>query len=152
MGGRCGPYGSCAASNWIAPVIKPAWVCCWIVAVPAPFTAPGPRYLSRPNLQYFFRRDPPVGRPTGPISRWFIRPRPSEKDGVAAKIPSLAAGTDVDCGSLADGQHSYETFGGKPRSVTAYGRDRPWASSSLAAYIVVREGLAAPAFLRWTVA
>jgi hypothetical protein len=73
------------------------------------------------------------------------------KEGVAAEILPLAAGTDVDCGSLADGQHSYETFGGKLRLVTASGRDLPWASSSLAAYIVVRKGLAALAFLWWMV-
>ena len=72
------------------------------------------------------------------------------KDGVAAEILPLAAGTDVDCGSLADGQHSYETFGGKLRLVTASGRDLPWASSSLATHIVVREGRTAPASLRWT--
>jgi len=51
----------------------------------------------------------------------------------------------VDCGLLAVGQHSYETFGGKPRSVPALERDRQWASSSLAAYIIVRKGLAARA-------
>jgi hypothetical protein len=63
---------------------------------------------------------------------------------VAAEILPLAAGADVDCGSMADGQHSYETFGGKLRLVTASGRDRPWASSSLAAYIVVRKRLRGP--------
>src|SRR6195952_311648 len=78
--------------------------------------------------------------------------RNARKGRAAAEISSFAAGVDVDCGSLADGQHSYETFGGKPRPVPALGRDRPWASSSLAAHIAVRRGLKARAFLWWKAA
>src|ERR1700712_3779925 len=76
--------------------------------------------------------------------------RNARKGRAAAEISSFAAGVDVDCGSLADGQHSYETFGGKLRPVPAFGRDRPWASSSLATHIAVRKGLTAPASLPWT--
>ena len=67
-----------------------------------------------------------------------------------AEAPLNSAGTDVGCGSLADGHHSHQKLGGKPRSVTAFGRDGPLESSSLGTYIAAREGLTAPAPLRWT--
>ena len=78
--------------------------------------------------------------------------RAARKGDVAAKTPPLATGADVDCGLLADGQRSYKTFGGKPRPVTAPGREWPWASSSLAAHTAARRGLTARASLRWKVA
>jgi hypothetical protein len=78
--------------------------------------------------------------------------RAARKGDAAAQIPPSATGADVDCGPLADGHHSYETFGGKPRPVTAFGRERPWASSSLAAHTAARRGLTARAPLRWKAA
>lgn len=78
--------------------------------------------------------------------------RAARKGDVAAEIPPFATGADVDCGLLADGQRSYKTFGGKPRPVTAPGREWPWASSSLASHTPVREGLTARASLRWKAA
>jgi hypothetical protein len=106
-------------------------------------------------------RLPPKEIPLAKIPRqagltgWFCggsTGRAVRKDDAAAEIPPFATGADVDCGSLADGQHSYETFGGKPRPVPASGRDRPWASSSLAAHIAVCKGLMAGAPLRWKAA
>jgi hypothetical protein len=57
----------------------------------------------------------------------------------------------VDCGSLADGQRSHETFGGKPWPVPAFGRDGLLVSSSLGSHIAVREGPPAGTFLWWKV-
>lgn len=78
--------------------------------------------------------------------------RAARKGDAAAQIPPFATGADVDCGPLADGHHSYETFGGKPRPVSAFGRERPWASSSLAAHTAARRGLTARVSLRWKAA
>jgi hypothetical protein len=78
--------------------------------------------------------------------------RAVRKDDAAAQTPPLATGANVDCGLLADGQRSYKTFGGKPRPVTAFGREWPWASSSLAAHTSARRGLTARVSLRWKVA
>jgi hypothetical protein len=78
--------------------------------------------------------------------------RAARKGDAAAQTPPLATGADVDCGPLADGHHSYETFGGQPQPVTASGRERPWASSSLAAHTAVRRGFTARVSLRWKVA
>jgi hypothetical protein len=75
--------------------------------------------------------------------------RAARRGDAAAQTPPLATGTDVDCGLLADGQRSYETFGGKPRPLSASGRERPWASSSLAPHSTVRESLTARASPRW---
>lgn len=49
----------------------------------------------------------------------------SQGPGPATDIPLISAGGAVDCGSLADGQHSHKSFGGKPRPVSAFGRDWP---------------------------
>ena len=57
-----------------------------------------------------------------------------------AEAPLNSAGTDVGCGSLADGHHSHQKLGGKPRSVTAFGRDGPLESSSLGTHIAARKG------------
>jgi len=101
----------------------------------------------RPNREPVCR-DSPRGRPHGLGSRGIARPRcPQGRRG--RPNPAVRAGADVDCGPLADGQHSYETFGGKPRPVTASGRERPWASSSLTPHIAARRGLTARASLRW---
>ena len=78
--------------------------------------------------------------------------RAARKGDAAAQTPPFATGADVDCGLLAGGQRSYETFGGKPRPVTASGREWPWASSSLASHTSVRRGLTARASLRWKAA
>jgi len=75
--------------------------------------------------------------------------RAARKGDAAPETPPLATGADVECGLLADGQRSYETFGGKPRPVAASGREWPWASSSLAPYTSARKGLTAGASLRW---
>jgi hypothetical protein len=78
--------------------------------------------------------------------------RAVRRDDAAAETPPFATGADVDCGLLAGGQRSYETFGGKPRPLPAFGRERPWASSSLAAHTAARRGLTARVSLRWNAA
>jgi hypothetical protein len=74
--------------------------------------------------------------------------RSTEIRGAAAEAPPSWAGVVVGCGSLADGHHSHESIGGKPRPVPAHGRDRPQASSSLGSHVAVSKGLAARALLR----
>jgi hypothetical protein len=69
----------------------------------------------------------------------------------AADTPLVTAGDVVGCGSLADGQRSHETFGGKPRLVSVFGRDGLTASSSLGSHIAVRKGYTARTFLWWKV-
>ncbi|RDI76281.1 Deoxyhypusine hydroxylase [Venturia inaequalis] len=78
--------------------------------------------------------------------------RAAPRGDAAAQTPPSATGADVDCGPLADGQRSHETFGGQPPPVTVSGRECRWASSSLASHTPVREGLTARASPRWKAA
>lgn len=95
------------------------------------------------------RSDPPTGPAYVPGLRGADTPRSPPGGDAAAKTPPLAAGADVDCGQLAGGQRLHETFGGKPPPVTAPGRERRWASPSLAPHTPVRKGPRAGASPRW---
>ena len=139
----------------LGPVLRialghPAWARRRMVAYPFQYrTWPLPHGFGRKEIPFAWtlRQVGLPGRVCGGSTVRAVR-----KDDVAAQTPPFATGADVDCGLLADGQRSYETFGGKLRPLSALGRERPWASSSLAAHTAVRRGLRARVSLRWKVA
>ncbi|QDS72289.1 hypothetical protein FKW77_006713 [Venturia effusa] len=105
---------------------------------PPPKEIPLPEALRRAGLE---------GR-----SRGGLTGRAAREGDAAAKVPPSAAGANVGCGSLADGQRLREILGGKPRSAAASGRGWPRAPSSLAPHTAGRGSLAAPASLLWKAA
>ncbi|QDS72288.1 hypothetical protein FKW77_006678 [Venturia effusa] len=95
----------------------------------------------------------PAGIPGSPARLSGPLPTGEAREGdAAAKVPPSAAGANVGCGSLADGQRLREIYWGKPRSAAASGRGWPRAPSSLAPHTAGRGSLAAPASLLWKAA